>query len=140
MPPIKDTTAIAEKWARVTPTRDADYRAGVADPTINWQAATAASASSYAEGVTAAVTAGRFARGVAAAGNDKWRRKATEVGTGRWGPGVRAAQADFQEGFAPFAEVIKATNLPPRAPAGDPRNLERVAVMARALAERKRRA
>ncbi len=140
MPPIKEINAIAEKWARVTPTRDQDYRSGVSDPNVNWAGAATAAESSYNEGVQAAITAGRFRRGVAAAGNDQWRRKAVDVGTGRWGPGVRAAQPDFQAGFAPFATVIQNTNLPPRAPAGDPRNLERVAVMARALAEAKRRA
>lgn len=140
MPPIKDINAISEKWARVTPGREQDYRAGVGDPNVNWQQNTAAAASTYAEGVQAAITGNRFGRGVAAAGNEKWRRKATEVGAGRWGPGVRSAQGDFQAGFAPFAQVIQNTNLPPRAPAGDPRNIERVATMARALSEAKRRA
>ncbi len=139
MPPIKDAASIAAKWARVTPVREQDYREGVADPTTNWQAATAGSAENYAAGVQASIGRGAFAKGVAAAGNEKWRRKATEVGTGRWGPGVRAATEDYSKGFAPFVDVIKGTTLPPRAPAGDPRNIERSAAMARALAEAKRR-
>jgi hypothetical protein len=139
MPPVKSASEIAQKWARVTPTRDADYRSGVSDPAVRWQAPTAAAAANYNEGVQAAIAANAFSRGVNAAGDEAWRAKTVEVGTGRWGPGVRAAQADYEAGLTPFRDVIERTQLPPRAPAGDPRNLERSAAMARALHEAKQR-
>ena len=129
---IKSSSSIAEKWARVTPTRDADYRAGVERPLRDWEEEAMAAEDRYREGVTAAAAAGRFGQGVRQAGTEKWRRKAIAVGVNRWGPGVRVAQSDYEEGFAPFRDVIERVDLPPRRAAGDPANIERVAVIAAA--------
>jgi len=139
MAKIKSAADIAAKWARVAPGRQQDFEAGVKDPSVTWAAGAAAAAGSYEAGVTEAIGRGAFAKGVSEAGDEKWRRKTIEIGTGRWGPGVRAAVPDFQAGFSKFRDVIEATVLPPRAPRGDPRNLERAAVMARALSEARKR-
>lgn len=130
---IKSASQIAEKWARVTPTRDTDYRQGVERPLRNWQDEAAAAEDRYVEGVTAAANAGRFGQGVRKAGTEKWRRKAIAVGVSRWGPGVRVAESDFESGFAPYRDVIERVELPPRRAAGDPANIERVAAIAAAL-------
>lgn len=139
MPKVKSAADIAEKWSRVTPGRQQDFEAGVKDPTVDWERATAAAGPSYEAGVQEAIQRGSFTKGVAASGNDKWRRKVADVGAGRWGAGVRGAAADFEEGFAPVREVIERTQLPPRGPRGDPRNIERAAEMARALSEARKR-
>lgn len=136
---VKPTAEIAAKWARVAPQRDADYKAGVADPGVDWAKAAAASEETYAAGVNDAIGRGAFAKGVSRAGDEKWRRKTTEIGTQRWAQGIRAGTSDFEEGFGPFKEALERVELPPRAPRGDPRNLERVAAVARALSERRRR-
>ncbi len=133
MPAVKPARSIAEKWARVTPQRDADYRAGVEAPIRDWAAEAQAAAERYKEGVTQAAGEGRFERGVQAAGSEKWKRGAVQKGVTRWGPGVRVAQADFEKGYAPYRDVIERTPLPPRRPKGDPANIERVAAIAQAL-------
>ena len=137
MPAIKPARAIAEKWARVTPQRDADYRAGVEAPLKDWATEAFNANDRYVEGVTAAAQAGRYANGVQAAGTEKWKRGALQKGVSRWGPGVRVAQSDYERGFGPFRDVIERVELPPRRPAGDPANIERVAAIARALHEAK---
>ncbi len=139
MPNIKSAAEIAAKWARVTPQRETDFKEGVQDPKVDWAGPTEAAAPNFAAGVQAAISRGAFERGVSAAGTSKWRRKVVDVGTTRWGPGVRAAQPDFQKGFEPFREIIASISLPARAPKGDPRNIERAAAMARALHEAKTR-
>lgn len=136
---VKSASETAAKWARVAPQRDADYKAGVADPSVDWAKATAAAEETYAAGVNDAISRGAFGKGVAKSGDEKWRRKTGEVGTQRWSAGIRAGVSDFESGFAPFAEALSRVELPPRAPRGDPRNLERVAAVARALSERRRR-
>lgn len=133
MPRVKPASAIAEKWARVTPARQEDYAAGVRDPNVNWQAPTVAAAPAYEQGVQEAMTAGRFQRGVQQTGDQRWREKVTTKGEARWAPGVRAATPDMQAAIEPFVQAIERTNLPPRAPRGDPRNMERAAQMAAAL-------
>ncbi len=138
MPIVKAIAKIAEKWARVTPQRSGDYEAGVRDPIRDWATNTAAADAAYKAGVTDAVAKGRFLSGVKKAGTEKWKRKATEVGPARFAQGVQVAQPDYEKGFAPFRDVIEKTTLPPRFAKGDPRNVDRVRVIAAALAAAKR--
>lgn len=139
MPRIKSAAEIAAKWARVASTRQADYESGIRDPEVNWATAAGAARESYEQGVQESIARGAFQKGIERAGNDKWREKATRVGAGRWGPGVREAEGDMASGFEAFVDVIERTQLPPRGPRGDPRNLERAAIMARALSDARRR-
>ena len=137
MPSVKSSSAIAEKWARVTPQRTADYDAGVRQPKKDWAIETAAAESSYNSGVQKAVQENRFGKGVKKVGTAKWQEKAIEKGTQRWGPGVSVAEADYESGFAPYRDEIERTTLPPRFPKGDPRNIERVSKIATALHKKK---
>jgi len=137
MPDIKSSSAIAEKWSRVTPQRTADYEQGVKNPRTSWKDATKAAAQAQAEGVQKAIAEKRFEKGVDKAGDEAWQRGATEKGAMRWGPGVQIAGEAYAEGFQPFADTIKSTKLPPRYPKGDPRNLERTKAMAAALHAKK---
>ncbi len=134
---IKPTDRIAEKWARVTPQRQQDYVEGIENPRRPWAEATAAAEQSYKDGVTQAATKGRFARGVRATGNEGWQRKTREKGPQRFQEGVTIAQPDYAAGFAPYAQVIQSTTLPPRYAKGDPRNYQRVQAMGTALASKR---
>lgn len=134
---IKDSSEIAKKWARVTPQRTEDYSSGVKNPTKDWGAATLASSDAQAKGIQQAISEKRFEKGVSKAGTAKWQAKTATKGVDRWGSGVQVAQPDFESGFAPYAQRIASTTLPPRYPKGDPRNLERVAVIAKALRAQK---
>lgn len=137
MPKIKDISAIASKWGRVTPQRTPDFEAGVKNPKSDWKTNTAAANDRYKAGVTAAANANRFATGVNKAGTEKWQRKTIEKGVDRWGPGVASATSDFEAGFHPYHDVIASTTLPPKFPKGDPRNIQRVAALASALHNKK---
>jgi len=133
MPKVKSISAISEKWARVTPQRSEDYRAGIASPRTPWAAATAAATDRYKAGVTESIAQGRFEKGVAKAGDAKWSARAQQLGTPRFAEGVAASQGEYQAGIAPFIRIIESTTLPQRYARGDPRNIERVKVMATAL-------
>ena len=139
MPAVKAIAKIAEKWARVTPQRAADYEAGVRDPIRDWATNTTASNAAWKAGIADASAKDRFIKGVAKVGTDKWKRKAVEVGPGRFSQGVQVAQPDYEKGFSVFRDVIEKTVLPPRFAKGDPRNIDRVRVIAAALAEAKRK-
>ena len=137
MAKIRSTKEIAEKWARVAPTRATDYENGIKKPLRDWEANAVAAESAWEEGVSKAVSEKRFAKGVAKAGTEKWQRRTLAKGPRRWSEGISVAQPDYEAGFAPFRDVIEATELPPRYPKGDPRNIDRVAAIARALHEKK---
>lgn len=137
MPKMKSANAIAAKWSRVTPTRSEDYTEGIKNPQVDWATATKAAEQRYKDGVVKAAQEGRFGKGVSAAGSEKWARKTADLGPRRWGEGVQAASPDFESGFKPYAETIESTKLPPRYAKGDPRNIQRVAAMAKALRDKK---
>jgi len=134
---IRSIDQVAKKFATVTPTRSADYAEGVANPRRDWKTATAAAEGAYEEGVRQAIAKKRFGKGVSKAGSATWQKGAMEKGTMRWGPGVSMAQDKYAAGFAPYHATISATKLPPRYARRDPRNLERVKVIAMALAAKK---
>lgn len=126
MAKIKSIEQIASKWAHVTPMRSGDYAEGIANPARSWKTATVAAEGSWGAGVQAAVSRKSFSKGVAAAGDEKWQRKASTIGVQRWGPGVAEAEGDYAAGFGPFRDAIANCTLPPRYARRDPRNMARV--------------
>lgn len=127
----------AQRWASRTAAATPDYQAGVASPRQPWQSATVAAAPAHKAATMEALAQDRFAKGVARVGNEKWQRAAQGKGAERFGPGAAAGVEDYQQGVAPYLQVIESTQLPPRGPKGDPRNIQRVAVLAAALRKRK---
>jgi len=137
MAEIKSLASIREKWTRVTPMRAEDYRIGIQNPKRDWADATEGQADTWKAGVTEAANKGLFAKGVRKAGTKKWQEKALQKGPGRFSEGVMVAGGDYEKGFAPYRDTIEATTLPPKYPKGDPRNIQRVAVIAAALRAKK---
>ena len=137
MPGVKSLSAIKEKWTRVTPMRSEDYKIGVSAPRRDWADAAKAQEGTYKAAVMDAANKGRYGKGIDAAGTGKWKEKALQKGPGRFAEGVMLAGPEYEKGFAPMRETIERTTLPPRFPKGDPRNIQRVSVMATALREAK---
>lgn len=135
MPKVKSN--YASKWARVTPQRTEDYQQGVQNPKQSWQQATLAAEANQAAGVQQAIQDKRFAKGVQKAGDTTWQQGALQKGVTRFGEGVQVSEQKYASGFAPFAQVIESTQLPPKYPKGDPRNIERVKAIASALRNKK---
>lgn len=134
---IRKLEEIVKKWADVTPTRAPYYEAGVRSPLKDWATEAAAAEKAWETGVQNAITDKRFEAGVKRVGTAKWQRKTLELGVARWPDGVRKARDDYAAGYRPFYETIAALTLPMRGPKGDPRNIERVKVIADALHKKK---
>jgi hypothetical protein len=137
MPAIKDASAIAKKWGTVTPQRSGEYKDGVTNPKKDWATEATKAETTYKQAVTAAANQGRYGGGVKKAGTATWQAGAQGKGPGRFAEGVMLGQTAYENGFAPFQGVIKATELPPRGAKGDPTNINRVSVMAKALNDKK---
>lgn len=135
MPPavVRPAQMVADKWKRRAESATQEYTEGVNTTTRSWETNAAAAEASYKAGVADAANRGAFGAGVKRAGNAKWKRKAAEVGSQRFGSGVGAAQSDYQSGVGPYLDVISRTDLPARGPAGAPGNLQRVNAIATAL-------
>ena len=125
------------RWARKAAAAGQDYQDGVQSPRADWQAATLAAAASQAAGAQAAIARGSFGKGVQAAGSAKWQSRAVKLGVSRFAQGVTETTADYERGVAPYLQTIEGITLPARGPKGDPRNLERVKIIANALRAKK---
>lgn len=137
MAEVKNIGAVKEKWARVTPQRTEDYKIGVTSPRRDWATSAAAAKDAYKAGVTEAAGRGAYEKGVGEAGSAKWKEKALAKGPGRFAEGVMVGAGDYAKGMEPVLATISATTLPPKFPRGDPRNIQRVSVIATALRKMK---
>lgn len=129
--------AVAGKWARRASSAGGEYQLGVTGAGNRWLAAATAAENNYKAAVAAAAGAGRFGKGLARAGAQKFERGATTKGPGRYSEGVGVAEGDYSSQVAPYLQAIAATDLPAPQPRGSEANIQRVAVIARALRQLK---
>lgn len=133
MPRPLSASAAAAKWATVTPQRTQEYTDGVKNPRTPWAKATTDAAPAFKAGVTDALARGAFEKGVAMAGDQKYLNNTLAKGPQRFAEGVQIGQDTYATKMAPVLKTIETTQLPPRFAKGDPRNIQRVAVLAAAL-------
>lgn len=133
-PPIVPSVAkVAAKWARRAGSASGEYEDGIKSTTRSWASAAAAAEKNYQAGVTQAASAGRFGKGVARAGDAKWKKNAAEKGPARFAQGVAVAEGDYSNQVGPYLEAIGRTDLPMRGPTGSDGNYARVSAIGKAL-------
>lgn len=129
---VPSAAAIAEKWARVSPTRAQDYTTGVQGAAQAYQEGVNGAKASYEQGVQNAIANGSWDRGVQGKGG-KYASKAAGIGSQRWGTGISGARSDYEQGVARPLQALAAVTLSPRAEKGNPMNLQRVSQVVAAL-------
>lgn len=131
---VKPMTQIVANWQQRAAAATPAYQAGVQTTTKDWASLTGAAATAWSTGVASAAANGSFAKGVTAAGTAKWKSQTLTLGVTRYPAGVQAAGAavNYQNGFAPYAQLIANLNPGPRMPAGDPSNYAVVALIGNA--------
>lgn len=137
MAEIRPLSMIRDKWVRVTPMRQEDYKIGIQNPRRDWAEEALEAVDIYKQGVDAAHAKGLYAKGVRDAGTSKWKDRSLRKGPGRFAEGVYMAGPDYEKGFAPYREAIAAVDIGPRYPRRDPRNIERVRKIVDALVAKK---
>jgi hypothetical protein len=134
---VKDLGQVVDKWRRRAATAQTDYRIGTQRPRRSWQRSTLESAPRWGQAMTEAIGRGAFAAGVQASSDAEWQKGIQTKGVSRWAPGIAAAQDKYARNFQPYLETLRNLELPERGPAGDPGNIQRVAVIAEAMRQRK---
>lgn len=134
---IKSLDRIEEKWKRVAAGAGEEYRVGIENPRTDWASATRSAESQYNAGVQAAIARKAFGKGVTKAGTAKWQAMALAKGPSRWSEGIGLSGDAYRAGFEPYARVIAGLALPARGAKGDPKNIARVAAVAKALHDEK---
>lgn len=135
----KSLDQASDKWERRAGVAQIDYTTGVRGAGSAWEAGAKAGSDNYKQGVTAAIARDAFSKGITRTGGSTWENKTILKGPGRFTEGVSVSKGDYEKGMGPVLQTLQGLTLPPRAPAGDPRNLQRVQVPNAALAALKRR-
>ena len=136
---IRSLNYILDKYKRVTPGKAKELEEGIKNPKKSWEEQTANASEAYSAGVQEAIGRNAFAGGVHATGQAGYMEMAVKKGPKRYRDGVEIGLPKYQKNFAPYRDAIAATELPPRKATGDPSNIERVANIAAALHDEKRR-
>ena len=130
---VKDVGVSAQKWSNNAGNASNEYSTNAQAASGDWEKNTVAAADNYHAAVSNANTKERFRRGVQKAGAGKYASKIAAVGANRFTEGVQGAQADWQAGFEPYAQVLQGLTLSARRPRGDAGNISRVREVAQAL-------
>lgn len=130
---VKPLNLIAQKYTQRAQNAAPDYKVAIDGLTPEaWEGPTMAAAQSYADGVSMAVTQGRFARGVSGSGA-RWKTQSADLGAQRYPQGVSKAGPAFTQGFTKYHGVLNGLTLGPRGPRGDARNKTRATEVMDAL-------
>ena len=112
------------------------YRQGVAGAS-GVIAASIAAEDLYAAKLQESIAARRRANALSKVSDDEWRRKATELGAARIGPGMQANAQKQAQNFEPFRSALSALSLPART--ADPiANVDRVRAVVETMVATKR--
>ncbi len=120
----KSAKTIAEKWARVTPTRTTDFEEGVRNPTKDWEKESLASEENYQKSLQASFARKARPAGIKKCGTSGQQSATIEKGLNRWPEGVAGAEDKMSAGMEMVVRAIESVPLRPKYPKGDPRNLE----------------
>jgi hypothetical protein len=131
---VKDLGQAAKKFSTNAANGSANYATGVQN-NQSWATNTEAAAGTWAQGVSAAASNGRFQKGVSKAGQSKWQTNAVKKGQSRFQSAVSTpdAMANWQSGFSPYAAVIAGITKPPKGVRGSPSNYAIVQTIGDAL-------
>lgn len=130
---FRDLAVAAQKLKTNGMNAAATYAANAKASAGDWATNTAASADAYAQGVTQAISSGRFAHGVNKAGAGKYGAAIDAKGQSRFSDGISKAGPAWQAGFGPIAQAVAGTNIGPRGARGSQQNASRATAMADAF-------
>ena len=130
---VKDIAVSAGKWTENAGRAAGEFAANAEASAEAWARNTAAASDTYGSAISAPGIKTRFQRGVTRAGAAKFARKIRDVARDRFGPGVAAAQTDYQAGAEPYFSTLAGLTLSARRPRGDPANYNRVQEVGKAL-------
>jgi len=129
---LKDPGSLSKKFVTRASAAAPDYQAGVANAGGTWESHAGASESSYDQGVTQAIAAKRYGKGVQGKGG-KFQQNASTLGAQRYPQGVQNAGDAWARGVGPAFATLKSLTLPPKGPRRSPQNQQRSAAVQIAL-------
>lgn len=134
---MKTASASSQKFVERASAASGDYKSGAEATSKDQAAAAIAGAANYAAGVQAAITAGRFQKGLQNSGKAGWLKGVTEKGVNRFAEGVASGAAKYAQNSGKYDSARGAASSLPRGPKGSEANFARAKAVGQALRKAK---
>ena len=111
---VRSLEETVKRWAEKAAMGSAYYASGVKGAGEDWLRGAKDAGPAYKSGVSQGNIQALYEGGVAKAGSEKYVRKASGVGPGRFSEGISAGQPDFRSGIDPMLSTIAGITLTAR--------------------------
>ena len=129
----KSASASASKFVERAGAASGDYVSGAQATTKDQAAAAIAGKANWAAGIQAAITGGRYEKGLSASGKSGWLKGVTEKGGNRFAEGVSAGASKYATNSGKYDSARTAADSLPRGPKGSEQNFARAKAVGQAL-------
>jgi len=134
---VKDSSQVKKAFEDGSSKASSNYEVGIKG--ASWQAAASSDSAedAYRKGVEKAISRKARANGVKKVSDASWKENSVKKGAAVIGSRMREASGKYAEGIAPYLDVLKSMELPERSDDVVANVMNRVAPIAKALADKK---
>lgn len=130
---MKSAAQSAQKFVDRAGAASGDYVSGAQQTSKDQAAAAIAGKANWAAGVQAAITGGRYEKGLQASGKAGWLKGITEKGANRFAEGVASGASKYATNSGKYDSARTAAASLPRGPKGSEQNFARSKAVGQAL-------
>lgn len=130
---MKSASASVDKYVSRAGAASQDYKSGAETSSKDQAAAAIAAKGNYAAGIQAAITAGRYEKGLQASGKSGWLKGVQEKGANRYAEGVSSGASKYATNSGKYDSARNAAANLPRGPKGSEQNYNRAKAVGQAL-------
>lgn len=133
----KSASESAQKFVERASNASSDYVKGAQESNKDQAAAAIAGKANWAAGIQAAITAGRYEKGLQQSGKAGWLKGVTEKGGNRFAEGVASGASKYATNSGKYDGARNAAASLPRGPKGSEQNYTRAKTVGMALRKMK---
>ena len=130
---MKTASQSASKFVERAGAASGDYVSGAQSSNKDQAAAAIAGVANWKAGLTAAMTAGRYEKGLQSSGKAGWLKGVTEKGANRFAEGVASGASKYATNSGKYDSARGAADSLPRGPKGSEANFARAKAVGQAL-------
>lgn len=130
---MKTASQSSQKFVERASAASGDYVSGAQSTTKDQAAAAIAGKANWVAGVQAAITGGRYEKGLQESGKAGWLKGVTEKGGNRFAEGVASGASKYATNSGKYDNARNAAASLPRGPKGSEQNFARAKAVGQAL-------
>lgn len=134
---MKSASASMQKFVERAGAASGDYVKGAQETSKDQAAAAIAGKANWQAGIQAAITGGRYEKGLQASGKSGWLKGVTEKGGNRFAEGVASGANKYATNSGRYDSARGAASSLPRGPKGSEQNFARSKAVGQALRKAK---